>query len=187
MELGVPGAIEMGSDFNEVPRGISNMIVHVAEYSCRDNEYIEGPRMLAESVIYDPAENRTEDVTYYADGSIHSRVVTTGDAEDRKTVIFRYRLDGRLGDKWMITYNSDGSRAHGYLYDSQGNLQEVSLEVEDTTFFDSEQTEEGWESFEREFDARGNWIRETKFEKKIEGGALVDVPTMVTYRTINYL
>jgi YD repeat-containing protein len=178
----------MGSDFNEIPRGIKNMIVHVAEFSRRDNEYIEGPRMLAESVTYDPAENRTEDLTYYADGSVHSRVVTTGDGEERKTVISRYRLDGRLRDSWLITYYSDGSRAHGYMYDSHGNLQEVPLEQEEeTTFFEPEQRDESWESFEREFDALGNWIRETKSEKKVEGGELVDVPTMVTYRTISYL
>ena len=178
----------MGSDFNQIPRGIKNMLVHVAEFSCREDEYIEGPRMLAESVTYDSTENRTEDVVYYADGSVHSSFVTTGDAEDRKTIIYRYRSDGYLRDKWLITYNSDGSRAHGYMYDSQDNLQEVPLEEEEEiTILDPQPTEESWESFERKFDARGNWIRETKFEKRVEGGELVDVPTMVTYRTISYL
>src|SRR5688572_27828668 len=177
----------MGSDFNEIPRGIREMIVHVAELSCRDDEYIEGPRLLAESVTYDPAENRTEDVTYYANGAVHSKVVTTGDGEDRRSIIYRYRLDGGLRDKWLITYNNDGRKARGYMYNSQGELKEVPLEEEETAFFDSEQADESWESFEREFDARGNWIRETKFEKKTEGNESVKIPTFVTYRTISYL
>jgi hypothetical protein len=61
----------------------------------------------------------------------------------------------------------------------------VPLEEEEETSFDPELTEESWESFEREFDARGNWIKDTKFEKRAEGGELV--PIMVTYRIINYL
>ena len=158
----------MRTGFDEVPRGIKNMLVHVAEFSSRNNEYIEGPRLLAQSITCYPGENRTEVITYYAEGSVHSKVVTTGDAEYRESTIYRYRLDGRLRDKWLITYNNDGSRAHGYKYDSQDKLQEVQLqEEEETPFFDPEHTDEIGESFELEFDVRGNWIRETRFEKKI--------------------
>jgi|tagenome__1003787_1003787.scaffolds.fasta_scaffold20715030_1 YD repeat-containing protein len=178
----------MTNGFDEIPSGIKNILVHVAEFSCRNNEYIEGPRLLAQARTYDTAEKRTEDTTYNADGSVHSKVVTTGDADHRRSIIYRYRLDGRLRDKWLITYNNDGSRAHAYIYDSQGKRQEVQLEEEETTtFFDPEQMDESGESVEREFDVRGNWVKETRFEKKIEGGELVDVPTMVTYRTISYL
>lgn len=182
------GSIAMANGFDEVPRGIKSMLVHVAGFSCRNNEYVEGSRLLAQSLTYDEAENRTEDTTYYADGSVHSKVVTTGDADQRQSIIYRYRLDGNLRDKWLITYNNDGSRAHAYMYDSQGQPQEVQLEDEETaTFFDPEQMDESGESVEREFDVRGNWVKETRFEKKIEGGELVNVPTMVTYRTITYL
>ena len=178
----------MGNGFDEVPAGIKSMVVHVAEFSCRDNEYIEGPKLLAETITYDPAENRMEETTFYTNGPVHSRVVTTGAAEHQQSIIYRYRLDGHLRDKYLITYNSDGTRAHGYQYDVQGKLHEVPLEEEEqTTFFDPEQMDESEETVQREFDVRGNWIRETRFEKKIDRGELVDVPIMVTYRTITYL
>jgi len=178
----------MHKGFDEVPRGIKNMLVHVAEFSRHNNEYVEAPRLLAQTTTFYPEENRTEDLTYYADGSVHSKVVTIGDGEYRESVIYRYRLDGRLRDKWLITYNSNGSRAHAYKYDSLNQPQEVQLQEEEATnFFDSEQTVEEGELVEREFDVRGNWIKETRFEKKMERGELMDVPRIVIYRTISYL
>ena len=178
----------MRKGFEEVPAGIESMVVHVAEFSCRGNDYIEGPKLLAQIVTYDPTENRTEDITFYTNGPVHSKVVTTGAAEHQKSIIYRYRLDGHLRDKWLITYNSDGSRAHGYQYDLQDKLHEVPLqEEEETKFSDPQQMDESEETVKREFDVRGNWIRETRFEKKMDRGELVDVPTMVIYRTINYL
>jgi YD repeat-containing protein len=178
----------MGNSFDEVPAGIKSMVIHVAEFSFRDNEYIEGPKLLAVITNCDPAENRTEETTFYTDGPVHSKIVTTGAAEHRRSIIYRYRLDGHLRDKWLVTYNSDGSRAHAYQYDSQSKLHEVSLEEEDeTTFVDPEQMDESEETIKREFDVRGNWIRETRFEKKMDRGELLEVPTMVIYRTITYL
>lgn len=176
------------SNFNNVPPGIKDMIVHVAEFYCHDNEYIEGPRLLAQTITYNPVENRTEQTTYYADGSVHSRFVTTGQADDRRSIIYRYRMDGRLRDQWLITYKPDGSRARAYTYDEQGKLHQYPVQKEETTtFFAPEQIEESGESLRREFDVRGNWIRETRFQKKSDRGKLVEVPIMVTYRTITYL
>lgn len=179
----------MGNGFDEVPTGIKSMDVYVAEFSCLDNEYIEGPKLLAETTTYDPAENRTEKTTFYTNGLVHSKVVTTGAAEQRRSIIYRNHLDGHLRDKWLVTYNSDGSRAHAYQYDSRDELHEVPLEEEEeeSAFFDPEQVDESEETVKREFDVRGNWIRETRFEKKIDRGELLDVPVMVTYRTITYL
>lgn len=180
-------AINMNNGF-DVPRGIKNMLVYVVEYSCRNNEYIEGQKLLAQTITHDPAENRTEVTTYFADGSVHSKIVTTGDADCRKSIVYRYESSGRLRDKWLITYNSDGSRASAYTYDSQGKLEEHPFEKEGaTTFYNPEQIEDDEELFERELDVRGNWIKETRFEKKTEEGKLVDVPRIVIYRTITYL
>ena len=178
----------MSNGFDEVPAGIKSMDVHVAEFSRIDNEYIEGPKLLAATTTYDPAENRTEQTTFYTNGLVHSKVVTTGAPEHRRSIIYRNRLDGHLRDKWLITYNSDGSRAHAYQYDSQDELHEVPLEEEEETpFFDPERVDESEETVKREFDVRGNWIKETRFEKKIDRGELLDVPIMTIYRTITYV
>jgi hypothetical protein len=172
---------------DEVSPGIKNIVVHVAEFSCRNNEYIEGPRLLAQTITYYPAEHRTEDTTYYANGSVHSKRVTTGNTGQRKTIIYRYRSDGGLRDKWLVTYNDDGSRGSTYTYDSEDQLQELQYKEEESpTSFDLEEIHNTEEWFQREFDIHGNWIRETRFEKAINGDKRVIAPTTVTYRTISY-
>ncbi|HEU4713261.1 MAG TPA: hypothetical protein VFS76_16935 [Pyrinomonadaceae bacterium] len=178
----------MENDFDDVPPGIKSIVVHVAEFSCVDNEYIEGPRLLAVTTTYDATENIAERTTFYTNGVVHSRVVTTGAEEQRRSIIYRYRLDGHLRDKWLITYNSDATKAHVGEFDSHGKLHEVPFEEEEEIpIFDFEQVVETENTVKREFDVRGNWIRETRFEKKFDRGELLDVPIMVIYRTITYL
>ena len=46
---------------------------------------------------------------------------------------------------------------------------------------------ESEEIVKREFDVRESWIRETRFEKKLDRGELLDVPIMTIYRTITYV
>jgi hypothetical protein len=168
---------------------VKTIVVEVAVFSCRNkNKYIEGPRVLAQTITYDPRENTTEDITYYTDGFVHSKFVTTRDERGKKSVVHRYKPGGSLRDRWLITYHDDGSRAEGYEYSPEALLLQKHLASDEhsATEFEEETYETG-ESFQREFDAHGNWIREIRFDRVIKGDKPFDEPAMVTYRTITYM
>lgn len=181
----------MSHDFRDSFVGpVKNVAIHVAEFSCDNNEYLEGPRTLAQSIEFFPDQGRIEDVSYYADGTIHLRTVTTIEAgRSRHSVMQRYERDGELRDTWRIYYDQDGRRTRAEAFGPEGQFrgefqaeERESVEPFDlgNTVMDSD------ESSEREVDAYGNWTREIRFRRVVENGEVAKIPTMATYRTITY-
>lgn len=241
-----------------------------ASFSRKGHDFIEGPRVLAETIGLDPQWRRFERTYYKPDGSVLSVDVSTFDAngdqtessgyngegglihkivyvyDARRRLIeyFAYKPDGTLLNRWInsrpvpgnvaevTTYNSDGSsgnravntfslampgeKIESSVYKQDGSLAEKRVLVADgkgrlerseykpdgsllARFVDQRDTQ-GFlieaveynvdgsirrkETVTREFDAQGNWIKETKSEWDAKAGTLV--PTAVSYQIITY-
>ncbi len=107
----------------------------MAQFSNQSDHWVEGPRELSASVLYDVRGNKTE-VT----GSISvGKTIYIYDAQGNKTEEVLYSSDGSLSSKIVHTYDAQGKRtetvssASGrfrrpslnktlYTYDGQGHL-----------------------------------------------------------------
>ena len=169
---------------------VKAIVVEVAEFFWRDGQYVEGPRVLAQTVTYDAQADTTEDLKYYADGSVLFKLVTTRDAGGQKSTGHRYHTDGSLIDKWLIYYHPDGSKSEAYRYSADGRLLQRHAYTSEEPVRESgfeEHSPRVEELCEREFDSRGNWVKEVRFTRSTEAGRSSVEPTTVIYRTITYL
>lgn len=159
--------------------------VEVAEFVERNGEFVEGPRLLARSLTVEPGSNTLTEVTYYADGVIHSEAVTSEKEGTTQTEITRYQRDGTLRDKWLVVggYRSSEPR-EVFQYDAKGHSVQTWRDWKNDENMSAQ--EDGDTRVEREFDQYGNWIRETRFFVDERSPALQPIPSMVTYRLFTY-
>lgn len=229
---------------------VRSVRIERTSFSKKGNDYVEGSRVLAETITLDPQWKRLERTYYNPDGSVLRSNVITLDGDGNQTEVseydgeggliskivyvydgrkrlneyLTYKPDGTLLNKWITTrpvpgkvnevtiYNGDGafrSRAvntfdfgmqggkiESSVYSNDGSLAEKTVVVADgkgrlerveykpdgsllARFVDTRDSEgfliEGIEynadgsvrrkeNFTREFDAQGNWIKETKSE-----------------------
>lgn len=180
----------MSSDFSESFRGpIKNVTIYVAEFGLDQAGYREGPRMLSRTISFSLDRDKSESVTYYGDGTVHSREVITLEARSRKSILERFKRDGELRDTWHIYYDQQGRRTRAEAYGPDGQFRgEFPVEDDEPVepFELGETVMDSGESAEREMDAHGNWTHEIRFREVIENGKVEKVPTRATYRTITY-
>ncbi len=250
---------------------VRSVRIERANFAKRGNDYVEGLRVLAETILLDPQWRRLERKYYNPDGSVLKGNVVTLDAAGYQTEVseyngegglihkmvfvyddrrrlneyLTYKPDGTLLYSWVTnrpgpgrvaeitTYNGDGSvlaravntfamqgvqgeKIESTVYNVDGSLEEKTLVVSDgngrlerfeykadrsllARFVDKRDSEgfliEGAEynvdgsirrkeTFSREFDAQGNWIKETKSVWDAKAGTLV--PAVITYQIISY-
>jgi hypothetical protein len=128
--------------------------------------------------------------TYNGDGSFRNRTVNTFAMQGERIESSVYDEDGSLVEKRVIVGDGNG-RSERFEYKPDGSLLARFVDLLDSERFLVEAAEYNAdgsirrkESFTREFDAQGNWIRETKSEWDAKAGALV--PTAITYQIIVY-
>ena len=248
---------------------IRSVRIERANFSKKGTDYVEGSRVLAETILLDPQWRRLERRYHNPDGSVLRANVVTLDADgdqievsenngegglirkivfsydDRKRLneYLTYKSDGTLQFRWVATrlvpgkveisnYNGDGSfrdravntfaftkpgeKFESSVYNLDGSLAQKTVFVADgkgrverweyksdgtllARFVDTRDGEgfliEGAEynadgsirrkeTFTRDFDAQGNWIKETKSEWDAKAGILV--PTAITHQIITY-
>ncbi|MGH7965844.1 MAG: hypothetical protein ACRERD_29175 [Candidatus Binatia bacterium] len=128
--------------------------------------------------IYDPRGNLTEEIFYSPSSSIHLRSVHAYDAHGHRTSTTNYsHHNPGLGIEKVVT-----------AYDARGNTKEL------TTYYTQKVGLEDrpipppvkW-IYTYEFDAYGNWVKQTRTSCHAESGStMVCEPSLVTYRTITY-
>jgi len=167
--------------------------------------------------VYDDRKRLNESVTYKADGTLHHRWVATrpvpgkveigtyngdGSFRDRAVNTFAftkpgekyessvYNLDGSLSQKTVLVADGKG-RVERWEYKPDGSLLARFVDTRDSEGFlieGAEYNADGSirrkETFTREFDAQGSWIKETKSEWDAKAGTLV--PTAITHQIITY-
>ena len=248
---------------------VRSVRIERASFSQKGNDYVEGSRVLAETIILDPQWKRLEWRYHNPDGSVLRANVVILDADgdqievsenngegglirkivyvydDRKRLneYLTYKSDGTLQHRWVATrpvpgkveigtYNGDGSfrdravntfaftkpgeklessvynldgslaqktdlvadgkgRVERWEYKPDGSLLARFVDTRNSEGFLIEEAEYNADgvisrkgTFTREFDARGNWIKETKSEWDAKLGALV--PTAISYQIIVY-
>ena len=248
---------------------VRSVRIERASLSKKGNDYVEGSRVLAETILLDPQWRRLERRYHNPDGSVLRANVVTLDADgdqievsenngegglirkivyvydDRKRLneYLTYKSDGTLQYRWVAsrtvpgrveigTYNGDGSfrdravntfaftkpgeKFESSVYNLDGSLAQKTVFVADgkggverweqkadgsllARFVETRDSEgfliEGAEynadgsirrkeTFTREFDVQGNWIKETKSEWDAKAGILV--PTAITHQIITY-
>jgi len=177
----------MSFDFRKGLVGpVKSVTIYIAEFTRQNNEYREGPKMLSQAINFSPNQDSIEDITYSGDGTVHLREVFTVEADSTKSIIERFKANGQLRDRWLVTYDQDGKRTVAEGYDAGGKFLGRSVNHDDETSnaFTVNEPDIS-ESVEREFDAFGNWIREIKFQKSTDGQVGM-IPIIATYRTISY-
>lgn len=139
-----------------------------------------------------PVPGRVEITNYNGDGSFRARAVNTfvftKPGEKYESSV--YNLDGSLAQKTVLV--ADGKeRVERWEYKSDGSFLARFVDTRDSEGFLIERVEYNEdssirrkESLSREFDAQGNWIKETKSEWDVKTGNFF--PTAITYQTITY-
>jgi hypothetical protein len=91
-----------------------------------------------------------------------------------------YKYSGLQREEWV--YSEDGSLNQHYLsvLDDKGN------EIEWTIFEVRDGTVRSKHSYAYEFDAKGNWVKQTSSKWVTKDGRSYYEPTAVSYRTITY-
>ena len=178
----------------------------------------EGGLILRMVYVYDDRKKLMEYLTYKPDGTLLKRSVAIRPVPGKVTEITAYNGDGSFGNKAVNTfalaqqgekidssvYNQDGSlaeksilvadgkgRIERFEYKADGTLLARFVDTLDSERFLIEGAEYGVddsirrkETFDRVFDAQGNWTKETKSEWDPKAAALV--PTGITYQIITY-
>jgi hypothetical protein len=115
---------------------------------------------------YDDKGNLIEEIVYGNEGKLRVRDV--------------YNLKGKQREK--LTYSGDGSliSRHVSILDDKGSVTEaISYNAKDDSVRDRY-------SYSDEYDAQGNWIRETTSKWVKKDGKEYFEPAWITYRTITY-
>lgn len=180
---------------NDGQGGLVRKIVYVYDDRKRLNEYLtykSDGTLQYRWVATRPVPGKVEISTYNGDGSFRDRAVNTFALAKagEKMESFVYNLDGSLSQKTVLAADGKG-RVERFEYKSDGSLLARFVDTRDSEGFLSERVEYNEDSsirrketFTREFDAQGNWIKETKSEWDVKTGNFF--PTAITYQTITY-
>jgi len=94
-----------------------------ASFSKRGNEYVEGPRVLVETIFLDPQWRRLERRYHNPDGSVLNAHVITLDAEGYTTEVSEKNGEGNLIRKIVYIFDSRKRLNEYSIYGSDGTLQ----------------------------------------------------------------
>jgi len=173
--------------------GVIRKVVYIYDHRRRLNEYLsykpDGTlqyRMVTTRLI----PGKAEVTTYNGDGSFLNRAVNTFAMEGERIESSVYNEDGSLLEKRVLVGDGKG-RVERWEFKSDGSLLARFVETRDSEGFLIEWVEYNVdgsirrkETITREFDAKGNWIKETKSEWDAKAGTLV--PTAISYQIITY-
>jgi len=173
--------------------GVIRKVVYIYDHRRRLNEYLsykpDGTlqyRMVTTRLI----PGKAEVTTYNGDGSFLNRAVNTFAMEGERIESSVYNEDGSLLEKRVLVGDGKG-RVERWEFKSDGSLLARFVETRDSEGFLIEWVEYNVdgsirrkETITREFDAKGNWIKETKSEWDAKAGTLV--PTAISYQVITY-
>ena len=102
---------------------VRSVRIERASFSKKGNDYVEGSRVLAETIILDPQWKRLEWRYHNPDGSVLRANVVILDADGYQTEVSENDGEGGLVRKIVFVYD-DRKRLHEYLtYKSDGTLQ----------------------------------------------------------------
>src|SRR6266850_1779296 len=176
--------------------GLIHKLVYVYDDRKKLIEYLAykpDGTLLNRSIAIRPVPGKVTEITNYnGDGSLGSRAVNTfavakqGERIDSSV----YNEDGSLAEKRVLVADGKG-RIERFEYKADGTLVARFVDTLDSERFlieGAEYTADGSirrkETFDREFDAQGNWIKETKSEWDAKASVLV--PTGISYQIITY-
>ena len=180
---------------NDGEGGLVRKIVYIYDDRKRLNEYLtykSDGTLQYRWVATRPVPGKVEISTYNGDGSFRDRAVNSfafgKPGEQLESSV--YNLDGSLSQKTVLGADGKG-RVERWEYKSDGSLLARFVDTRDSEGFLIEGVEYNVDSsirrketFTREFDAQGNWIKETKSEWDAKAGSLV--PTAISYQIITY-
>jgi hypothetical protein len=175
--------------------GLIRKIVYIYDDRKRLNEYViykSDGTLQYRWVATRPVPGSVEITNYNGDGSFRDRALNTfaftKPGEKYESSV--YNLDGSLSEKTVLVADGKG-RVERREYKADGSLLARFVDTRDSEGFlieGAEYNADGSirrnESFTREFDAQGNWIKETKSEWDAKAGILV--PTAISYQVISY-
>jgi len=98
-----------------------------ASFSKKGNDFIEGPRVLAETISLDPQWRRFERTYYNADGSVLKMDVNTFDADGYQTESSGYDGEGNLIHKIVYVYDDRKKLTEYSTYKPDGTLLNRSI------------------------------------------------------------
>lgn len=152
----------------------------------------DGSTLHAKSVrVYDNRGRSVELAMYDASGSISIKLVNAYDAMGNLVEVAYFEAGGSLTGKSLFSYDQQGALVEKIDYDPTGaqNVKTVfSGDRRAGTNIEIAEYDGGVlksvESYVRDLDAHGNWIKETRFKRN----AANDKPELVqvTYRDITY-
>ena len=93
-----------------------------ASFSKKGNDFIEGPRVLAETISLDPQWRRLERTYYNPDGSVLRLDVCTFDADGYQTESSGYDGEGGLIHKIVYVYDDRKKLTEYFTYKPDGTL-----------------------------------------------------------------
>lgn len=130
----------------------------------------EGTLLDRRSYESEIRDNRSESLSYDADGTYRGKIVSpvfTDGPKGRISERLYYSANGSLERREVFTESEDGRIAERAAYKSDGSL------------------DYKWRAV-YEYDSYGNWTKETKETWVTKNGKSFFEPTYVTYRTITY-
>ena len=124
--------------------------------------------LIKAAYAYDNRDRLTTQSSYEADGSFESKTRFAYDSRDNLVERLHFTADGTLKNRQRSTYDEKGNLTEEAQYSSSdGSLEEKSV-------------------YDYKSDAKGNWIKQTKFKVGDNFGRGPLAPIGVTYRTIVY-
>jgi YD repeat-containing protein len=155
-------------------------------------KYDADGRMTAKSVeTFDAAGHITGTLSYDAAGALKSRSASMYDERGRFTGGAVYNPDGSLMSKTVVTFDEKNQQPEIAYYDAQGTLQGkhslsdaggyvINYQPDGTEWFKETRTALKWE-----FDAHGNWIKQTWPKTRTQANK-IEESVEVLYREITY-
>lgn len=127
---------------------------------------------------YDSDGNLVESASYVSDAFRGGLVLGTPETLVMK-IVYSHDGSGRVAGQTVYAVGEKVISRSVYSHDAKGDLV-------GSTEYDSEGRSQVEVTYSYEFDAAGNWIKQTRFERKGGDGERLDVPVEITYRTITY-
>lgn len=133
---------------------------------------------------YDERGNATEEKDFYPDGSLHSTWINSYDEGGRLAKVVWTDKQNRLLELNVYAYGKNGKVAQtleykNFCYNKDDTMCEGSLTTDVGIFYYGTKTV-------YEYDARGNWIKQTEYEINEQKGKKSYRPISAMYRKITY-
>ncbi len=103
----------------ELRGAVQTVRVETAELSRSAGTWVEGPRVLAQTVAYSSEGNPIEDVSYTTAGK---KKVIAFDEQGNMTTAVIYKPDGSIDGKEISTYDAQGNETERAVYDGSGSF-----------------------------------------------------------------